>query len=166
MSKADGVLSIDDVKSCPGWPGDDVIEKKRVAVLECVEDIPCNPCEIDCPNGAITVGTPITNLPRIDGSKCNGCFLCIARCPGLSIFVVEKNYSTNRSTVSLPYELLPLPSRGDGVKALDRRGEYVCDATVVQVLNAKKYDRTKIITIEIAKEYVDEVRSIKLCHSE
>ena len=162
MSKAEGVLSADEVEACPGWPGNEIIEKKRVAVLECVEDIPCNPCEVDCPKGAIVVGAPITNLPRIDGSKCDGCCLCIARCPGLAIFVVEKNYSNNRSTVSLPYELLPVPGKGAKVEALDRKGERVCDATVLRVLKARQYDKTNVVTIEIDKEYVNEVRSIKL----
>jgi Fe-S-cluster-containing hydrogenase component 2 len=162
MSKSDGVLSLDEVKACPGWPGDDIVEQKRVAVLECVEDIPCNPCEVDCPKGAIVVGTPITNLPVIDGSKCDGCNLCIAMCPGLAIFVVEKNYTESLSTVSLPYELLPLPNKGDRVKALDRKGDYVCDAMVLRVLKAKRYDKTAIVTIEVDKKYFNDVRSIKL----
>jgi len=162
MSRADGVLSLDEIKVCPGWPGDNVVEQKRVAVLECMEDIPCNPCEVYCPKGAIVVGTPITNLPVIDGNKCDGCSLCIAMCPGLAIFVVEKNYIENRSTVSLPYELLPLPNTGDKVKALDRKGDYVCDAKVLRVLKAKRYDKTNIVTIEVDKKYFNEVRNIKL----
>jgi Fe-S-cluster-containing hydrogenase component 2 len=106
MGKSEGVLSFREVTQCPGWPGDEIIEEKRVALLECVEDIPCNPCEFICPKGAITVGSPITNLPVIDGNKCDGCLLCISICPGLVIFVLEKNYTDTLSTVSLPYELL------------------------------------------------------------
>jgi Fe-S-cluster-containing hydrogenase component 2 len=162
MSREDGVLSLEEVKACPGWPGDDAVEQNRVAVLECVEDIPCNPCEIVCPRGAIVIGSPITNLPVMDGSKCDGCYHCIAICPGLAIFVVEKNYTDNLATVSMPYELLPLPNKGDKVKALDRRGEFVCDAKVLRVLKAKRYDKTNIVTIEVNKKYFNDVRSIQL----
>jgi len=65
VSRADGALSVEEVKNCPGWPGEDCLESRKVAVLECVEDIPCNPCEVACPAGAITVGSPITNLPSM-----------------------------------------------------------------------------------------------------
>ena len=94
MSREDGALELREVKGCPGWPGEECLERKKVAVLECVEDIPCNPCEVSCPTGAIVVGAPITNLPRIDGEKCTGCGLCVAVCPGLAIFLVERNRRT------------------------------------------------------------------------
>lgn len=162
MSKSDGVLTINEVKSCPGWPSDEIIEKKRVAVLECVEDIPCNPCEIVCPSGAITVGVPITNLPKIDGSKCNGCNLCIAICPGLTVFVVEKNYSDSRSVVSMPYELLPVPGKGDIVKGTNRKGEYICDAEVIKITKLKQFDKTNIVSVAVDKKFFNEVRSIRV----
>ena len=162
MSRSDGVLSIEEVKSCPGWPGDELIEKKKVAVLECVEDIPCNPCEEVCPAGAIRIGLPITNLPYIDGNKCNGCSLCVAVCPGLAIFVIEKNYSNQQSTITMPYELLPLPDEGDTIKALNRRGEFLCNAQVIKVLRSKRYDKTNLITVVVDKRYFNQVRGIKV----
>lgn len=161
MSRSEGILTIDEVKKSPGWPGDEAVESKRVVVLECVEDIPCNPCETVCPNGAIGIGEPITNLPVVDGSKCNGCGACIAVCPGLAIFMIEKNYSESQSTLSLPYELLPVPKKADRVKALNRGGEYVTDAEVLQVVQVRKYDKTAVVTIAIDKKYVDVVRSFR-----
>jgi Fe-S-cluster-containing hydrogenase component 2 len=162
MGKTDGFLNVEEVKACPGWPGDDIIDSKRVAVLECVEDIPCNPCEVICPKGAIKVGTPITNLPIIDGSACDGCTLCIPICPGLAIFVIEKNYREGISTFSFPYELLPLPEKGDVVGALNRKGEYICEATVVRVSKTPKFGKTTVVTIAVPKEYIHEVRSIRV----
>ncbi len=162
MSRADGALTAEEIRGCPGWPGDGCVESRKVAVLECVEDIPCNPCEIVCPVGAITVGSPITNLPAIDGRKCTGCGLCIAACPGLAIFVLDKNYSAEQATVSLPYELLPLPREGQIVNALDRSGARACRATVVKVQKAKKFDRTRVVTIAVEKPYVNEVRGIEV----
>jgi Fe-S-cluster-containing hydrogenase component 2 len=162
MSRSDGVLIQEEIRGCPGWPGNDIIEKKKVAVLECVEDIPCNPCETVCPVGAIRVDSPITNLPIIDGDKCTGCNLCIPICPGLAIFVLEKNYSADQSAISIPYELIPIPKRGDIVMALNRKGEKVCDATVIKVLKSKKFDRTNVITVAVDKEYCNEVRQIRV----
>ena len=162
MARSDGILTLDEVKGCPGWPGDEIIEKRRVVIAECVEDIPCNPCEIGCKQGAIKVGTPITNLPVVDGRKCDGCGLCIAICPGLAVFVVEKNYTEKLSAISLPYELLPVPRKGDIVRGLDRGGSYVCDAEVIKVMQSKKFDRTVIVTVTVGKVFVNEVRGIRV----
>jgi Fe-S-cluster-containing hydrogenase component 2 len=162
VSRADGALSADEVRACPGWPGEDCLDSGKVAVLECVEDIPCNPCEVICPAGAITVGSPITSLPAIDGAKCTGCGLCIAACPGLAIFVVEKNHDSGRAAVSLPYELLPLPRQGQAVRALDRSGSVLCPATVLRVQQAKRFDRTNVITIAVERKYYNEARGIEV----
>jgi Fe-S-cluster-containing hydrogenase component 2 len=161
MARAEGVLTIDEILKSPGWPGEKVIEEKRVAVLECVEDIPCNPCEAICPVGAIVVGSPITNLPVIDGDKCTGCYQCIAICPGLAVFVIEKNHSEHLSSVSMPYEFLPLPKRGDRVRGLNRKGEWVCDAQVESVVTSKKYDKTIVVTVTVEKKFCHVVRSIQ-----
>jgi Fe-S-cluster-containing hydrogenase component 2 len=162
MSKSDGLVPLEEIKKCPGWPDENYINTKRVAVLECVEDIPCNPCETSCPHGAITVGEPIINLPVIHAEKCTGCNLCIAACPGLAIFVVEKNYNDQFSAISLPYELLPIPEKGQSVKTYDRDGAYVGEATVVKITKLEKYDKTCVVTVTLAKEQLDIVRSIKI----
>jgi Fe-S-cluster-containing hydrogenase component 2 len=161
MSRQDGALGAEEVMGCPGWPGAECLERRKVAVLECVEDIPCNPCEVACPTGAIVVGTPITNLPRIDGEKCTGCSLCVAICPGLAIFVVEKNHAEGLSAVTLPFELLPVPKAGDEVRALDRAGRFLCMAKVIKVHAAKKYDRTRIVTVSVEKRFCNEARGIE-----
>jgi len=162
MSKQDGILTIQEIKGCPGWPGDKIVNKKRVAVLECIEDIPCNPCETVCPKNAIIVGSPITNLPRINGDKCDGCGLCISICPGLAIFVIEKEYTETKSTISIPYELLPLPNKGEKVKAFNRKGNYVCNAVVDRVATSKKFDKTNVVTVVVDKQYFNEIRSISV----
>ena len=162
MARADGVLSFEEVTAAPGWPGEDWIERKKVAVLECVEDIPCNPCEAACPAHAIAIGSPITNLPVISGERCTGCNVCVAICPGLACFVVEKNWSADRAAIALPYELLPLPAVGDAVRALDRSGRPVGPAEVIRVQKAKRFDRTAVVTVAVDKRLVNEVRSIEV----
>lgn len=98
----------------PGIPTPERLERDPVACIECVQCIPCNPCETACPQKAITVGTPITTLPWLDEDKCNGCGICITRCPGLAIFNLHKNYSDTTALVSFPYEYVPLPVKGAG----------------------------------------------------
>jgi ferredoxin len=126
-----------------------------------VQEIPCNPCETACPTGAITVGEPITNLPKLDTSKCTGCGLCLAICPGQAIFRVDLTYSSDEATVSFPYEFLPLPRKHDLVLAVDRGGTPVCDATVLRVAMPAAYDQTAIITLVVPREHGARVRSIR-----
>lgn len=155
-----GFLNSAELKELGRYPSEERMSKGPIAVIECSQNIPCNPCETACRFGAITVGDPITNLPVIDESKCVGCGICITKCPGLAIFVVDKS-SDGMATVSFPFEYLPLPEKGDSVNAVDRAGAFVCKATVLRVNNAEANDCTPIVTIEIPKEFADEVRSIR-----
>jgi Fe-S-cluster-containing hydrogenase component 2 len=129
-----------------------------VAVIECVQEIPCNPCEAACPHGALTVGEMITNLPRLDAEKCVGCAICAAKCPGLAIFIVDKSVSP--ATVTFPYEYLPLPQKGARVTAANRAGEPICEATVTRVLSPALFDRTPLVTIEVPAEFADDARDL------
>lgn len=156
-----GYPSLEEIKSADGWPTPERFAKGPVAVIECVQEIPCNPCEAACPFHAITVGEPITNFPCLDREKCTGCGACISACSGLAIFVVDKTYSGTEGTVSFPFEYLPLPQKGDTVDALDRAGGFVCKSTVVRVANPPKNDHTPVVTVAIPKEYTDDVRTIR-----
>ena len=51
-----GVPSPEELKNCPGVPSKARMQRGRVACIECVQEIPCNPCEGICKFGAITVG--------------------------------------------------------------------------------------------------------------
>jgi thioredoxin reductase/ferredoxin len=153
-----GILSDEELEKLPGVPGRGAFSDGKLAVLECAECIACNPCEDACPSGAIKVGNPITNLPSINSALCEGCGLCITACPGLAIFVVNSNFSETEGTVQLPYELLPLPSVGANVEALDRSGRPVGPGRIVDVKIARSFDRTALVTIAVAKDLVHEVR--------
>jgi ferredoxin len=131
------------------------------AVVECYEEIPCNPCQDACPTGALRIEGVLTNLPRLDPELCTGCGKCITSCPGLAIFVMDKEYAPERALIMLPYEFLPVPQVGEKVQALDRSGRVRYDAEVVKVRQGAKQDRIVVISISVPRELADEVRFIR-----
>lgn len=156
-----GYLEYEELKELQNIPSEERYKKGPVAVVECVQAIPCNPCEAACVKKAIKIGEPIINLPCVDFEKCVGCGICVAKCSGMAIFVVDKSYSETKATVAFPYEYYPLPKKDMEVKAVNRKGEEVCDGKIVKVMNPKSYDHTPVVTVEIPIEFADEVRSIK-----
>ncbi|WP_305145006.1 (2Fe-2S)-binding protein [Anaerotignum propionicum] len=158
--KETGVLTTADLKEMGRYPSEERMKKGPVAVAECVQDIPCNPCETSCPFKAIHVGENISNLPNVNVDVCNGCTTCVAACSGLAIFVLDKSYSDSVGKVSFPYEYGHSFKVNDVVKAADRSGKNVCDGKILKITNTQKADKTTIITLEVPIEWVDEVRSI------
>jgi len=144
-----GYLEYDELAAIQKLPTEDRYAKGPVAVIECVQEIPCNPCEAACKFGAM--------------DKCTGCGVCVAQCSGLAIFIVNKVYTQTTATVSFPYEYFPIPTVLQNVDAVNRKGEVVCPGKIVKVLNPASFDHTPVVTVEIPKEFADEVRSIKLC---
>ncbi len=140
--------------------------EKPVAVIECVQDIPCNPCEQSCPFNAIKIGKPITSLPILDAGKCKGCGTCIAKCPGLAIFVVHAPVDKEYGTVAMPYEYLPLPDIGDTVYGVDRKGEIIEKVQVKKVLQPSASDGTAVITIAVSKKNIHDIRMIRIIEEE
>lgn len=151
-----GVLDLGDIP----MPPSERTEQGPVAILECIQHIPCDPCVKACPRGAITIKGNITDLPTLDDNKCNGCGLCVSICPGLAIFVVDRS-GEEEDFVTLPYEFLPLPEVGDVADALDREGKRVGAARVVRVLSGAKQDRTAVITVRVPKGLGMIVRNIR-----
>ena len=109
MLEKNGVPTQDDIKK--RMPPEARLKKGPVAMIECFQNIPCNPCSTACRRGAIQEVSVINDLPKINHDICNGCGLCISRCPGLAIFVIDETYSEAEASISLPYEFLPLPEQ-------------------------------------------------------
>lgn len=156
-----GVPSTDELKAAPGYPSKERMKKSRVAVIECVQEIPCNPCEMACPFGAISVGQPITNLPQINEEKCTGCGQCVAACPGLAIFIVDKAYSEEEALVEFPFEYRPLPEVGNSVDVVNREGQVLGKGEIKKIRNPKTFNNTPVLTVEVPQDLAEEVRGIK-----
>ena len=133
-----------------------------VAVIECFEEIPCNPCQTCCKQHAITFsGGTINSTPKLDASRCTGCGLCIATCPGQAIFVLDGTFSETEGLVSIPYEFLPLPQKGQAVDVMNRDGQVICIGEIHRVLNPASFNSTAVVTMRIPKEYMDQARSFR-----
>ncbi|SDD40423.1 4Fe-4S dicluster domain-containing protein [Sporomusa acidovorans] len=136
------------------------LNKGPIAIFECFQNIPCNPCVDACPQGAISIGADINERPVLDESKCNGCGICITHCPGLSIFVIDYAYAPDTALIKLPYEYWPLPATGETVDALNRQGKAVAAAEIVRVQQNK--NKTNVVWVSVPKALIMEVRGIAL----
>lgn len=161
-SSITGYLSEEELKDSPGIPAGARRQKGAVASIECLEDIPCNPCETSCNFDAIIVGEDITNIPHLDGDKCVACQTCVYICPGQAIFMIDESLPEGKASVMMPYEYRPLPEKGDVVTALDRAGQELGDAKVIAVRQTKKMDQTATVTIEVPGDWSMRARAIRL----
>jgi Fe-S-cluster-containing hydrogenase component 2 len=139
------------------WNG----KKGGLVVVECPQRIPCNPCNTSCPVGAIKPFADINDTPEIDYSKCTGCAICTAVCPGLACFVIDLSFSPDKALFKLPYEMMPLPEKGDSVDCLGRTGEILSKGTVEAVTEPKR-DRTRVIHVSAPKVLVNDIRAIRV----
>jgi len=161
-----GSLDAEEIYLYPGarWP---LLERegkkapKIYPVIECTQNIPCDPCGSCCPAGCILVDeAKITALPAIDEAKeCAGCGLCVASCSGQAIFLLEKTGAACQ--ITLPLEFLPLPVEGAKGAGLGRRGQRLCDAEVVAVKTGKAFDKTNLLTIKVPAQFAMDVRFFK-----
>ena len=131
--------------------------KKGVAILECIQEIPCNPCVDCCPVDAISM-KDINAPPVVDYDKCISCGKCVGICPGLAIFVVK--IKNGKTLITLPYEFLPVPQVGDNVEGLNREGKPIDKAIVRRVI---KKGKTMIITVEADEKFAMDLRNIRVC---
>lgn len=153
-----GYVADDEIERYPG-----VTHKKGIhPVIECTQNIPCNPCQDACPKKCISIGENITSLPTVvEQSDCINCGMCVASCSGQAIFLVDEDCGDGTATVTLPYEFLPLPKNGAKGAALGRNGEKVCEAEVVEVKSLKAFDKTNLLTMRVPKEYAMKARFFK-----
>jgi len=143
-------------------PPDARFNAGAVAIVECFQEIPCDPCVKACKRGAVSMPGDVNGLPVVDFDLCNGCGLCISLCPGLAIFVVDKTYSDELALVKLPYEYVPVPEIGQYVTGLDRAGEKKGDFEVIKVISGGKRNMTYTISLAVPQDLAMEVRDIRI----
>ena len=150
-----GYVADDEIERFPG-----VTHKVGVhPVMECTQNIPCNPCQDACPKHCIRIGENITSLPVVDPDvDCIGCGMCVASCSGQAIFLVDETYEPGFATVTLPYEFLPLPEKGEKGYGMSRSGEKICEAEVVSVRTSKAFDHTNLLTIKVPADMAMKAR--------
>ena len=142
------------------FPSANQQQEKIHPVIECTQNIPGNPCQDACPVGCIKVGSNITSLPVLDGEKkCIGCGMCVASCPGQAIFLIKEE--AEQAEITLPYEFMPLPKKGDKGTALSRSGQPLCEAEVVAVKSVAAMDHTNLLTMRVPKAYAGTARFIR-----
>jgi len=140
MLNKTGVPTAEDVNSVT--PSEERLNKGPVAIIECFQEIPCNPCTEACKQGAIQPMEDINNLPQLDVDQCNGCGVCLSRCPGLAIFIVDASYSETEAIVRIPFEYVPVPQVGDKVAGLNRTGEELGTFVVNKVQSGGQKNKT------------------------
>lgn len=132
---------------------------KPKAILECYEDIPCNPCSTSCPFNAIDIGPNINKQPVLNPDLCTGCTLCVPSCPGLAIIVAQ--LKGDSAIFKIPYEFLPYPEKGQLWDGVNRSGEVICDATIDHVLHSKQHDKTAIVTVSVDAKHIYEFVTVR-----
>nr|WP_205407913.1 FAD-dependent oxidoreductase [Acidaminococcus timonensis] len=153
-----GYVTDEEITRFPGVSEGEAIHP----VIECTQNIPCNPCQDVCPAHCIKVGSNITALPSLEkDAKCLGCGLCVASCPGQAIFLLQEKKAEGTAEITLPYEFLPLPAVGAKGIALGRNGQKVCDAEVVAVKSLPAFDKTSLLTMKVPIAYAMKARFFK-----
>lgn len=132
-----------------------------VAVVDCGERIPCNPCEEACARGAIEVGEDICAPPRFDAGLCDGCGRCVAMCPGMAIFLLDRSAGNGRARVTVPYEMGEEMRAGREVWAMDGEGKPLGKARVVGAKKRGGRAGTTLVTVEVDEGWALKVRGVR-----
>lgn len=137
-----------------------MVKNRFIARINCLQPIPCNPCETSCPFGAIYIGEDITNRPVLDLEKCKGCGICVAACPGIAITMAMIT-GEEKDFVAIPYEYDPLPIVGDKVFLVDTNGEILGEGLVDKLRRPDKNDPTTLVYVAVDNRITDRAVGIK-----
>lgn len=140
----------------------DFVGKEKRVLINCNQEIPCNPCESHCHLNAIKIGSEINQQPSVDFNICKGCSLCVPACPGRAIRVLQYNYEDSLSALTLPFEFLPYPKVGEELPVYSVDATKLCTGKVIRVQEAKKKTECGMVTISLPKEHAFTATAIQL----
>ena len=156
----DGIIRNDNLTAFGMVPPPGRLKEKRpVAMIECIQKIPCNSCALACKLDAIHM-EHVNDIPKINYDKCTGCMACAMTCPGLAIFLLRSE--DNMGHITLLYEFLPTPTVGQQVTALDREGKSLGNGKVMRILPPTRNDGTALVTIQVPDAWLLEARAIRV----
>ena len=75
--------------------------------------------------------------------------------------MIDLTVGKGQALIKLPYEMLPLPSKGQKVKCLNRVGEEVAEGEITSVTEPSK-DKTYVLSVLIPKDKADDIRAVKV----
>jgi ferredoxin len=154
-----GVPTLEQIRS--RFPEEALLQKPK-AILECYEDIPCNPCSTSCPFHAIEIGEDINKQPVLHSDLCTGCGLCVTSCPGLAIMTAQ--IQNDRAIFKIPYEFLPAPEAKAVWQGVDRNGTVLCEARIEKVSTSPKQDKTLLVTVSVDRKYLYDFVTVRCPH--
>jgi len=135
------------------FPRDKKILFRPKAIIECYQEIPCNPCEKSCPFNAITIGEDVHQRPLINFDKCTGCGICVYSCPGQAIMVTM--LKDGKAYFKIPYDFDELPKVGEWWNALDRQGRVLSRCKIEHVSRARQATHMmSVITVSLEQPFL------------
>ncbi len=139
------------------FPSEASLQKPK-AIIECYEAIPCNPCAMSCPFGAIVIEDGMTAIPSLLLDKCTGCGQCVLSCPGLAITVAQ--IIGQKALFKIPYEFVPYPKKGEIWHGVNRAGEIIGDAEI-KTITFNKNVKTALVTVLVDGTLIHDFATIK-----
>src|SRR4030042_6150518 len=100
------------------------------ALIDRWQEIPCDPCQEACAQGSIVLSSGICAPPALHAEKCNGCGKCVAICPGMAIFLVDRSIGSGLARVTVPYEMRAEIRLGGEAWAVDGEGNYLAEGRI------------------------------------
>ncbi len=142
--------------------------QKAVASIECFEEIPCDVCAQTCPTQAITIGKVPRKEKILNEDRCNSCGLCVNACPSQAISLIREFKERSLSELTLPAFSEKKWKPGDFGTLLNRRGESLGSARVLETPTPESptpgsspHSEKALLKLEVPSHLVWEARAIR-----